>query len=424
MAHGPSDIAELITSGQIRSAYQPIVDLRTGETVGYEALARGPRGSDLENPAALFAAARVEGRLAELDWSCRAAAFAGAMEGRLRPPAALFVNAEPEVFPSRCPAGYQPLLQRARDELRVVHELTERGLVAQPAEMLRASEELRGHNWGIALDDLGADWRSLALLPFVRPDIVKLDMDLVAKPIDDRAARLGKAARAYARWSGARVLAEGLETEAHVERALSLGATLGQGWKFGRPGPLNPRNPALQRPGAPLLGKQPAIRDETPVEIVEALMPMVEARKDELLRHSIELEQRAQGLEDAAVVLGTFQTAERFTPATRRRYAALAKGAAFVAALGAGLPEMPEPGVRGASFSSNHRLLGEWNVIVVAPHFARALVARDIGDSGPDAERRFLYALTDDRDVVVRAGRALMLQITALAGGAARRVAA
>ncbi len=346
------------------------------------------------------------------------------MEGGLRPPAALFINAEPEVFASRCPAAHAPLLQRARDELRVVHELTERGLVERPAEMLRATEELRGRDWGIALDDLGADWRSLALLPFVRPDVVKLDMDLVAKPIDDRAARLGKAAREYARSSGARVLAEGLETDAHVERALSLGATLGQGWRFGRPGPLDAHDPALPRPAAPLLGKQPAIRDETPVEIVEALMPMAEGRKDELLRHSIELEQRAQGLEDAAVVLGTFQTAERFTPATRRRYAALAKGAAFVAALGAGLPEMPEPGVRGASFASNHRLLGEWNVIVVAPHFARALIASDLGDGGPDSERRFRYALTDDRDVVVRAGRALMLQITALAGSAAERFAA
>jgi EAL domain-containing protein (putative c-di-GMP-specific phosphodiesterase class I) len=117
----------------------------------------------------------------------------------------------------------------------VVHELTERGLVQRPAEVLRAVEDLRSKQWGIALDDLGADWRSLALLPFVRPDVVKLDMDLVAQPIDERAARLGKAARAYAEWSGARVLAEGLESHAHVERALALGATLGQGWLFGRP---------------------------------------------------------------------------------------------------------------------------------------------------------------------------------------------
>jgi hypothetical protein len=183
-------------------------------------------------------------------------------------------------------------------------------------------------------------------LPFVRPDVVKLDMDLVAQPIDARTARLGKAARACAEWSGARVLVEGLETDAHLERALALGATLGQGWLFGRPGPLE-LDAAIPPPaGAPLLGKQPTIRAETPVEIVEELLPMVEADKGELLRHSIELEQRAQSIEDAAVVLGTFQTHERFTPATRRRYAALASGSGLGLRLRGRLRRRPARGAR------------------------------------------------------------------------------
>jgi EAL domain-containing protein (putative c-di-GMP-specific phosphodiesterase class I) len=419
-----SELAGIIASGTIRSVYQPIVDLRSGETVGYEALSRGPENSTLASPAALFAAARAEGRLDELDWACRTRAFAGAIDAGMRAPAALFVNGEPEVISSHCPVEHQPLVRRAHNSLKVVHEVTERGLVERPAEMLRAVEELRGEEWGIALDDLGADWRSLALLPFVRPDVVKLDMDLVARPLDDRAARLGRAARAYADWSGAQVLAEGLESELHVERARELGATLGQGWLFGRPGRLDPRSSAMPRTATPLLGKQPAIRDETPVEIVERLMPLTEGSKRQLLGHSIALERRAQELDDAAVVLGTFQTAERFTPATRRRYSALARGSAFVAAFGTGLTERPAAGVRGASFPANHRLLGEWNVIVVAPHFAGALIARDLGDEGPDDDRRFQYALTEDRDTVVRAGRALMLQITASADSMAERSAA
>jgi hypothetical protein len=47
-----------------------------------------------------------------------------------------------------------------------------------------------------------------------------------------------------------------------------------------------------------------------------------------------------------------------------------------------------------------------------------------MGDGGLDSERRFRYALTDDRDIVVRAGRALMLEITALAATTAERSAA
>ena len=47
------------------------------------------------------------------------------------------------------------------------------------------------------------------------------------------------AVRAEAERSGAVILAEGIETEAHLRRAEAIGARLGQGWLFGRPGPLD-----------------------------------------------------------------------------------------------------------------------------------------------------------------------------------------
>ena len=62
----------MLAAGAVRSVYQPIVDLATGEHVAVEALARGPAGSALERPDALFARARAAGRLAELDHACRA----------------------------------------------------------------------------------------------------------------------------------------------------------------------------------------------------------------------------------------------------------------------------------------------------------------------------------------------------------------
>src|SRR3712207_9183086 len=74
---GPSPLAaaqavELaLTEGALRTLFQPIVDLRTDEVVGYEALTRGPAATGVESPDALFAAARSCRRLAELDWACR-----------------------------------------------------------------------------------------------------------------------------------------------------------------------------------------------------------------------------------------------------------------------------------------------------------------------------------------------------------------
>ncbi len=58
---------------QVHAVYQPVVDLDTRRVVGYEALARGPRDSPLHTPDALFAAARDQGVLVELDWACRVA---------------------------------------------------------------------------------------------------------------------------------------------------------------------------------------------------------------------------------------------------------------------------------------------------------------------------------------------------------------
>ncbi|WP_345301113.1 DICT sensory domain-containing protein [Dactylosporangium matsuzakiense] len=64
--------------------------------------------------------------------------------------------------------------------------------------------------------------------------------------------------------------------------------------------------------------------------------------------------------------------------------------------------------VRGIALAADDPLRGEWNVIVVGPHFAGALVARDLADTGPDMHRRFTYALTYDRGLVLDAARALL----------------
>ena len=410
-----SPLGRVLALGGLRALYQPIVELETATVVGYEALARGPEGSELQRPDLLFQAARREGRLGELAWRCRQVAYEGALDAGLKPPTGLFVNVEPETLAIRAPRGAEKARQRALAELKVIHEITERSLLLRPAEMLRAVEALRGDGWGICVDDLGNDAASLALLPFVRPDVVRLDRRLISGEQAERADKIGRAVRAYAEWTGATILAEGLETPAHIDRARELGATLGQGYLFGRAGPLEL---AARRPSAAAataLGtRQPAIGDETPVEVVERMLPMDVATKRELLAMSIDLERRTLESPDSAVVLATFQRAASFTTPTARRYSALARRAAFVGAFGTGFSQRPAPGGRGASLAESHRLAGEWNVICVGPHFAGALIAADLGDDGPDMERRFKFVNTRDRNVVVRAGRALMLKATGL----------
>ena len=68
----------------------------------------------------------------------------------------------------------------------------------------------------------------------------------------------------------------------------------------------------------------------------------------------------------------------------------------------------PVRGVWGARLAEDDPVRSEWDIAVVGPHFAAALVSRDLGDTGDDDKRRFDYVITYDRDIVVEVARSLM----------------
>ncbi|MGY1807888.1 EAL domain-containing protein [Blastococcus sp. SYSU D00669] len=404
-----SHLDAALTAGGVRSVFQPIVELDTGRVVAYEALARGPEGP-LERPDALFAAAREAGRLAELDAACRAAAFRGAVDAGLLAPLSVFVNVEPEVLDSAPLSELLAIAEAAPGQLRVVLEITERALAARPAELLRTVERVRSAGWGLAVDDVGAESMSLAFLPLLRPDVVKLDLRLVQERPGPAVAEIMNAVNAYAERTGAVVLAEGIETGAHLTAARALGATLGQGWMFGRPGP----GPVAGRPVAALAlpgSAEPETAGRSPFACLPGSVPLRRSPKALLIELSKQLEREAMRLGETCVVAAAFQEARHFTPSTTQRYRDLVERTAFVCALGEDLPVEPLPGVRGAALRRDDPVRGEWDVVVLSPHFSAALLARDLGDTGPDLERTFEYALTYDRDTVVRAASALLSRV-------------
>ncbi|HEV7726794.1 MAG TPA: EAL domain-containing protein [Modestobacter sp.] len=401
-------VRQMVRADEVHSLFQPIVDLDSGRVVAYEALARGPEGP-LRSPDALFAAAREAGCLAELDAACRAAAFRGAVQQGLLAPLTVFVNVEPEVLDDAPLAELARSVADAPGDLQVVLEITERALAARPAELLRTVDRVREFGWSVALDDVGADSLSLAFMPLLRPDVVKLDLRLVQERPGPAIAEIMNAVNAYAEASGALVLAEGIEDADHLRMARALGATLGQGWLFGRPA-------AGAVPGHP--GGRLALPSPRPVEAgddenspfrsLPPEVPLRRAPKALLIELSKQLERQAMRLGDTCVVAATFQEARHFTPATTLRYRDLVSRVGFVAALGEDLPVEPLPGVRGTHLRADDPVRGEWDVVVLSPHFSAALLARDLHDDGPDAERTFEFALTYDRDTVVRAARSLL----------------
>lgn len=407
----PSGLAAVLHAGAIRCVYQPIVDVESGLTVAFEALARGPRGHSLERPDALFAAARAEGAVADLDLACREAAVRGARCAGLADPASLFINVEPASLAAASDAG-EGWANRAASDPHIVVEITERDVVADPVGLLRFVAAMRERGFGIALDDVGADSASLAMMPLLRPDVIKLDLRLVQQRPDRQVAEIFSAVNAETERSGGVVLAEGIETERHLAMARGLGATLGQGWLLGRPGPLTETHTLPRRLVAhrqrPALDLAAAPFDVAAVD-AKATRTVAKTLLVEVSKH---LEQQAQHQGESALIVATLQHARFFTPSTRERYRQLARSCAFVALLGRDLPSAPLPGVRGANLNENDPVINEWDVAVLGPHYAAALVARDLGDPGPDAARRFDYVLTHDRDAVVRIAAALLGRVS------------
>lgn len=404
-----ADALDRILSGRlIRSVFQPIVDLDSGSVVAYEALSRGPVGQ-LERPDVLFDVARTSGRLTELDELCRRTALESAIAIEMFAPLTLFVNVEPAVLESARLEELVVLAEQAPGELQVVLEITERAIAERPAQLLATVSRLRAAGWRIALDDVGANDMSLAFMPLLRPDIVKLDLSLVQKRPGPAVAEIMNAVNAYAERSGAVLLAEGIEDEKHLEIARALGAQLGQGWMFGRPSAT--LSEVLPVAGLDLPPAMVPTFNGSPFGCLPPDVPLRRSTKPLLIELSKFLEREAVRFGSTCMVVTAFQEAKHFTPDTAHRYRELVQRVGFVAAIGQGLGSEPVCGLRGANLDPDDPVRGEWNVIVLAPHFAAALLARDLGDHGPDLQRRFEFALTYDRATVAAAASTLLSRV-------------
>ena len=403
-------VGDVLHDGGLTPHFQPLVDLDGGHVVGYEALIRGPRGSAIERPDALFRAAHEEGRVTELDCHCRIAAFRAAEAAGLGAGSTLFVNLEPAAVGRRAPSDLHEAALAGPPGAHVVIEITERSLTADPAGLLRAVAELREQGFAIAIDDVGADDRSLALMPFLRPDVIKLDLRLVQHRPSVAMAKILNAVSAQVERTGAQVVAEGIETPEQISVAHSLGATLAQGYHFGRPAPLPPWPPAPEQ-ALPVLGRPSHPASRTPFEVLQSGRRVRRATKALLRSISRSLETDAEALGSSAVVIAAFQYAHHYTRPVQATYRQLGERMAFVGVLGAGIPSSPAPGVRGGDLAEHDPLRQEWDVAILGPHFAATLAARDLGDTGPEDERRFDFVVSHNRELATEAARSLMSRI-------------
>lgn len=219
-------ISEIIRSGAFNPVFQPVVDIATGERVGFEALTRF---SNESAPDLVFADARGAGLEAELELATLAAAITQA--AALPAGAWVSLNVSPNVVATnRRLAG---LLRRS--DRPIVLEITEHVPVRDYAALRAAIGKLRPEV-RVAIDDAGAGVANFSHIVELRPAFVKLDIGLV-RAIDSDLTRqaLIVGLLHFARESRSQTIAEGVETDAELATLRALGVPLAQGYLLGRP---------------------------------------------------------------------------------------------------------------------------------------------------------------------------------------------
>lgn len=230
-------LRELIINEEVITLYQPIVDLRNGNPIGYEALARGNTGIAFRSPDELFDAAIKHHLLVELDRVCRKKAIL--FSSRLPARSKVFVNTLPATIrdPEFQGKHLVELLERADiTPDRIVIEITEKLVIDNLSLFQEAMAYFTDLGMSLAVDDVGSGYSGLETIGKLKPSYLKVDMALVQgihMSVINR--EMLKAIISLGRGIGAKVIAEGIEVPEELKALKAIGADYGQGYLLGRP---------------------------------------------------------------------------------------------------------------------------------------------------------------------------------------------
>lgn len=225
-----TELNKILKKKSITTLFQPIICLKTGEILGYEALSRGPVDSPLFSPEKLFSEAKKCNKLWEIEALCRKKALE--IFKRLQVDKYLFLNVDPIVLKDR----------RFKEEFMsstnvpITFEITEKNCINDFEDFKNILDSYVSHGYKIALDDMGSGYSTLIALSKIKPHFVKIDMELI-RDIDKDTFKQAvvKALVLLSENTNMKLIAEGIETEQELEALINLNVYAGQGFFLQRP---------------------------------------------------------------------------------------------------------------------------------------------------------------------------------------------
>ncbi len=236
-------LKQIIQQGSLHTYFQPIVDLQTAQTIGFEALNR-PISSELFTSVDQFYEFVGQTDCVFLfECFCRNLSlqrFKERMHNDLMDKNLLvFLNIHPNVLlDKKYHSGetLQLLKELGIKPQQVVFELTERSAVIDFVEFERVLSHYRSQGYRIAVDDVGSGYNSLKTLIYLKPEFIKLDRSLI-QSIDQigEQQQLVTLLMKYAEQAKTKIIAEGIERQEELEYLHRIGIHYAQGYAIGKP---------------------------------------------------------------------------------------------------------------------------------------------------------------------------------------------
>jgi EAL domain-containing protein (putative c-di-GMP-specific phosphodiesterase class I)/CheY-like chemotaxis protein len=228
------ELRSIIENKNLRMLYQPIVNLTTRKPIGFEALTRGPAGTFLESPINLFTLATEANMFIELNTICLT--LAAKKADFIAPGELLFLNIDPLMIDAEHIKNMDFLKGSSIKPSQVSLEITERVYVKNFAKLSSDLNYFKSLGVKISIDDIGEGYSSLKALAELKPEFMKVTLDLVRNVDKDEGKRgIIQVIVDLAKRLNGIIIAEGIETEEENNTLISMGVEFGQGYLFAKP---------------------------------------------------------------------------------------------------------------------------------------------------------------------------------------------
>jgi diguanylate cyclase (GGDEF)-like protein len=238
-----TELRRALDKDQQERFYHPLINLRSGQDAGFEALARWTHEDRGEiSPTEFIPVAEESGLILQLgrwamDRAARTLADWDAQSGEELPCYVAVNLSAIQVARDDIPAMVESALKSTGlSGERVTLELTESSIVQNPARATRVFDALKALDTTVAMDDFGTGYSSLAYLQRLPIDVLKIDKSFVSgMMVDPDAVAIVRAVLSLAEALGMSTTAEGIETVELATTLATLGCGSGQGFYFAKP---------------------------------------------------------------------------------------------------------------------------------------------------------------------------------------------